>query len=197
MNKRKGILVALVFGLLLIGLSIVLFIERLLDTSILTYWWPLVLVAFGAAFILGLLMAPKGWAVLAIPGSVLITLGLILFYQLWFNLWGTWTYIWALLIVAFGVGIWIFNIQIKDRWLGIVGSILTGAGLLKYLLFGFIFEKLLHISESRIQATFLYIAIIVLTGVWIILTPWMFGKRKPKPAPELSKPGSPPTTISD
>lgn len=191
MNKRKGILIALIFGVLLIALATVLMVERIFDLHILTAWWPLAAGLFGVAFLLGLLLAPKGWAVLAIPASVLAMLALILLYQTRFNLWATWSYMWTLLIFAFGVGIWIFNIQIHEFWLRVVGGILTGLGLIKYLAFGFVFEKLLHISGSKTYATLPYTAFMILFGVWVILSPWIFSRRKVKPMATPSTPAAP------
>ena len=187
MIKRKGFALALVLGLLLIALGVVLLIERVWDIPILSAWWPLVVVIFGAAFFVSLLAGPKGLAFLAVPGSVLLMLGLILFYQSWFNLWSTWTYVWTLLIFALGIGFWIFNIQMKQPWSRILAGILIGIGLLKYLFLGFIFEKLVHISDSTLPATLVYVGVVILTGIWVILTPYFFGcccrKETPKVTP--------------
>lgn len=184
MVRRKGFVLALVLGLLLIALGVVLLIERIWDIPILSAWWPLVAVVFGAAFFVSLLAGPRGLAILAVPGSVLLMLGLILFYQSWFSLWSTWTYIWTLLIFALGIGFWIFNIQMKQRWIRILAGILIGIGLLKYLGLGFFFEKLIHISDSAMAATLVYVGVVILTGVWVILTPYFFGCCQQKVTPE-------------
>jgi hypothetical protein len=186
MVKRKGFALALVLGLLLIALGVVLLIERVWDIPILSAWWPLVLVVFGAAFFVSLLTGPRGLAFLAVPGSVLLMLGLILFYQSWFSLWSTWTYAWTLLIFALGIGFWIFNIQMKQRWIRILSGILIGIGLLKYLCLGFIFEKLIHISNSITAATLAYVGVVILTGIWVILTPYFFGYYQHKSTLEVT-----------
>lgn len=180
MYKRKCLALALVFGFLLIALGSILLVERVWDMAILANWWPLVLGVFVLAFLIALLLGPKGLAFLAVPAAFLLVLALILFYQFRFGLWTTWTYAWTLLLFAIGVGFWIFNIQMKEGWIRVLSGILIGLGLLKYLFFGFIFEKIVHISSSSKAATLAYVGVLILSGLWVILTPYFFGPHRHK-----------------
>jgi hypothetical protein len=74
----------------------------------------------------------------------------------------------------------------KQRWIRILSGILIGIGLLKYLCLGFIFEKLIHNSNSITAATLAYVGVVILTGIWVILTPYFFGYYQHKSTLEVT-----------
>ncbi len=64
--------------------------------------WPLIIVAIGGLFLLGALMGAPG---LAIPGSIIAGLGLLMYYQNMNDAWETWAFAWALIPGFVGIGI--------------------------------------------------------------------------------------------
>ena len=64
--------------------------------------WPLIIVAVGGLFLLGALMGVAG---LAVPGSIISGLGLMMYYQNANDAWETWAYSWTLIIGFVGVGV--------------------------------------------------------------------------------------------
>ena len=64
--------------------------------------WPLIIVAVGALFLFSALIGAPG---LAIPGSIITGIGLLLLYQNLNDAWESWAYAWALIPGFVGIGI--------------------------------------------------------------------------------------------
>jgi hypothetical protein len=126
----------LILGAILIGAGILFLFGEISGLISLGLLWPLIVVAIGIAFFIGMLLGGPGAGPLAIPGSILIIIGLILFVQNAFNTWETWTYAWALIIVAVGIGIWIHGAWSKRPELRLGGQKLIQTGLVLFVVFG-------------------------------------------------------------
>ncbi len=77
---RKNIL-GLSVGVALIGLGILFLLGQVLSINIMGFLWPVFILAAGAAFFIGMAMGGRAFGALAVPGSVITTVGLILFFQ--------------------------------------------------------------------------------------------------------------------
>lgn len=90
--------------LILVGLFFLLlpFFPNLADSINIEQLWPLIIVGVGGLFLLG---AVLGAPDLAIPGSIIAGIGLMLTYQNANNAWESWAYSWALIPGFVGVGI--------------------------------------------------------------------------------------------
>lgn len=70
--------------------------------------WPLIIVAVGGIFLLtAFLFQPP----MAIPGSILTGIGLMLYYQNLTGHWESWAYSWTLIPGFVGVGIWLMHMR--------------------------------------------------------------------------------------
>lgn len=129
-----------------------------------------------------------GW--LAIPGSVVTTVGLILMYQLTFNHLQSWAYAWALVLpTSVGVGL-----MIHGTWTGApetrkLGRSLALAGIIIFLLFGAFFELILRISGGS-PAAAICPALLILLGIGLLM------RRGEPSARAASASSSPPTAPS-
>jgi hypothetical protein len=74
--------------------------------------WPLIIVAIGGLFLLGALIGAPG---LAIPGSIISGLGLMMYYQNANDAWETWAYSWTLITGFVGVGL-IISQALEGNW---------------------------------------------------------------------------------
>ena len=74
--------------------------------------WPLIIVAVGGLFLLGALMGVPG---LAVPGSIISGLGLMMYYQNANDAWETWAYSWTLIAGFVGVGV-IISRTLEGNW---------------------------------------------------------------------------------
>ena len=183
-NKRIVFNWQLYLGLVLILTGGLFLADQFLSLHLMRFFWPLLVVIFGASFILGMLMAGKRGAGLAIPGTIITITGLLLFIQNTFSLWVTWAYAWALLISATGLGLLIMNSYFNRLGLRRVAGIIIGIGLTLFVLFGVLFEIILDISGTNLQSGVFLGGGLVMLGLFVIFSRPLFAKRLPKTKPE-------------
>ena len=156
----------LVFGAILIAVGILLFFGQTLDFFTQVDFWPFIIIAVGAVFFAGMLLGGKSAGPLAIPGSIISGIGLILLVQNALGLWETWSYSWALIILFVGIGIVIYGYwsekpdSVKGGWE------LARVGLILFLVFGMLFEfffSLIGISDR--QVTIFWPIVLIVIGV--------------------------------
>jgi hypothetical protein len=112
--------------------------------------WPFFIIVPGLLFFVGMVALGKPGAPLAVPGSIVTTVGLILFVQNLTGLWATWAYAWALIFpTAVGVGIAITGLWGDDTNAIRVGTVMAGIGLAILLFFAFFFEVILNLNGLR------------------------------------------------
>lgn len=177
-GQRKVFNWQMYFGIVLIVTGGLFLADQLIDYDIMTYFWPLLVVFLGATFFMGMVIAGKRGAGLAIPGSVITTIGLLLFIQNTFKLWVTWSYAWALLISATGLGLLIMNFYLKRISMRRVAGLLIGIGLLLFVIFGVLFEVILNISGTNLNSGLFLGGGLVLLGLFVLLSRSLFSKKK-------------------
>jgi len=179
------------FGVVLIVTGGLFLADQLLEVDIMTYFWPLLIVLLGVTFFIGMVVAGKRGAGLAVPGAVITMLGLLLFIQNAFNLWVTWSYAWGLLISATGLGLLLMNIYIKRVNLRRIAGLLIGIGLLLFVTFGMLFEVVLNISGTSMNSGLFLGGGLVLLGLFVILSRPLFSKKQKKLEVEEIQPEGP------
>ncbi len=102
-----------------------------------TISWPAIIWGLGVLFLLGALISSTG--PLAIPGTILGGLGLLLSVQKSSGAWGSWAYTWPL-IPAF-VGLGLILAFLKDRTIRKVGFSMLAWSLVAFALFGIFFAR--------------------------------------------------------
>src|SRR5512146_1756668 len=123
-------------GAALIGLGVIFLLGQVLRVDVMNFLWPVFILAAGAAFFIGMVAGGRAMGALAVPGSVITTVGLILFFQNLFGLWATWSYAWALIICGAGVGLLIFGSWSQLPDLRRAGQVVIGVGLVLFVVFG-------------------------------------------------------------
>jgi hypothetical protein len=96
-----------VVAVILIGLGILFLAVNFLDID-LGRVWPLIFFVIGAGFYTPALLMPQaraGLAALFIPGTIMIGLGVIFFYNTLTGDWGSWAYAWSLIPAFVGIGL--------------------------------------------------------------------------------------------
>lgn len=166
----------LYFGLVLVVTGGLFLADQLLGIDIMGYFWPLLIVLFGVTFFIGMLFAGKSGAWLAIPGTVITTTGILLFIQNSFDLWVTWSYAWALLISAAGVGMLIMNIYLKRTGLRRAAGLVIGIGLTLFVLFGVFFEVILDIAGTDVNSGIFLGGGLVLLGLFVVFSRALFSR---------------------
>jgi hypothetical protein len=143
----------MVLGIILVVVGCLFLALRVADISLGSHAWPLWLVVPGMAMLTGsLAIPPRNGLGLAVPGAILATVGLILWVQDVYGLYGTWAYAWALVApTAPGVAMLLYGAVRGDGALAADGlrTMLTGLGL--FLGFGLFLEGMIGISGHRIE----------------------------------------------
>ena len=167
-------------GVILVVAGGLFLVDQLTGLHLMRTYWPLLIVFLGLAFFVAMLVSRQTGSGLAIPGSLFVMIGLLLFIQQFFQLWSTWAYAWALLISAIGVGLLIMNISAKRVSLRRVAGLLIGIGLVLFLILGFFFEIILKISGPGVEGRVFFSAGVVLLGLFVLFSRPLFAKSHPE-----------------
>lgn len=163
--KNRG---SLVGGILLIVFGVLALFGQIFRGF--DFWgtfWPFFVIGFGAMFFVGMAAGGKSASGLAIPGSIISVIGLMLFVQNLTGHWESWAYSWAVIVISVGLGI-----LIMGYWSGDEGQRRAGWGVMKigailFILFGAFFEM---IFNSFGFARFLFPVVLIALGVYLILS---------------------------
>ncbi len=112
MHKQSSILIGLILifaGILFLVLQAFPDLAAQLDVA---GQWPLIIVGIGVLFILG---AVFGNPPLAVPGSIVAGIGLLLAYQNATGNWESWAYAWTLIPGFVGLGIMLMGALDHDK----------------------------------------------------------------------------------
>jgi len=160
---------SVIIGALLIAFGVLVFLGEIFK-SIIFQFWPLFIVAAGLMFFIAMFVAGKSTGFLAIPGSIITTIGLILFYQALTNQWETWSYAWALIPLSVGIGLWIFGKYSDLPELCSSGRQTMNVGLILFVVFGVFFELLIGISGHNRNNELLWPLALVALGIYLMLS---------------------------
>lgn len=158
-----------VIGAGLVALGVLLFLSRILSLEL----WPLICVAPGLLFFVAMFLGGEKLAPLAIPGSIITTVGMLLLYQANFNHYESWAYAWALVFPAsIGVGL-----IINGLWSGVDKLVRIGwrwfaVGLAIFGVLGVFFELLIGISDNA-MTNIVWPLLIIGAGILLLV------RRKP------------------
>ncbi len=123
-------------GLLLVIVGLVFLVARMGGGSA----WPLFVIVPGAAMLALALGGPRRNAGLAVPGSIVSMVGLILLVQQATGTFHAWSYAWGLVLASVGIGTFL-QASIEDDAAGQrEGAQLTLLGLALFAAFGAFFE---------------------------------------------------------
>ena len=170
MNKNRNI-TGIIFGVVLILIGIFSLFGRYFVFFNMDYLWPLIVIVVGAAFFVVMLLGDKSRGGLAVPGSILVTIGLILFVMNLTDTWEAWAYCWALIVCASGIGVcingqWSGQPELKQR-----GFATLRTGLILFIIFGVIMEFIFSISgQAHWGTVILWFVLLSLVGVYLLVT---------------------------
>lgn len=133
-SQGKGI------GLVLVILGILFLVFQFTNINIGWFAWPFFVIVPGVLFLAAGFMFKQSAAGLVIPGSIVTMIGLILFTQNVTGRFETWSYVWALIPTAVGIGIYLQGMLTQNDKLRTDGSRLVMIGLVLLVAFGAFFE---------------------------------------------------------
>jgi hypothetical protein len=138
-DTRGGASIGL--GVVLVALGALFLLEQFFDFGFGHWLWPFFVLVPGLLFFVGMLLGGKSAGGLAIPGTIVTTIGLLLLYQNTFNHFESWAYAWALIPLAVGAGMIIQGIWSERPAAVENGRRVAGIGLALFLI-GFVFFEL-------------------------------------------------------
>src|SRR4051795_12353379 len=89
---RNGQTSYFIAGIILMGLGGLFLIAQLLGGTFWAYFWPYLIIVAGLTFLAGMVYTGRGAGGLAIPGTIITTVGVILFFQNLLGWWQSWSY---------------------------------------------------------------------------------------------------------
>jgi hypothetical protein len=177
---------ALIAGSVLIFFGLVALASRFLRMD-----WGFVssiaILGFGALFFLGMLAGGRQSAALAIPGSIIGGIGLVILFESITGQWESMSYFWTLIIVFVGVGIYLMGWYGREANLKRAGGRVMKVGFILFVIFGAFFETLLFSFENLI-----FPVVLILLGAYLVLS--RFGWFARKQVEEPSEPTIPPAS---
>jgi hypothetical protein len=184
----------LVGGAILIGLGTLFLLGQFVHFSAWQYLWPLAMVGMGAIFFIGMVAGGKQAAGLAIPGSILSTLGLLMLFQNLTGHWETWSYGWTIIILAVGIGIFIMGAWTGNSTQRQSGLRVAGIGFVLFAVFGSFFELLLFRTDGSAWGQLVLPVALILAGLWLVIRRAGFWPRRTSDLPPdpMPQPPAPP-----
>ncbi len=165
----------LVVALILIGLGALFLLGQFFRFDFWSFAWPLFVIIPGLFFFVGMVLGGKSAGGLAVPGSMVTMVGLILLYQNTFNHWESWAYAWALIFpISCGIGLMIYG-----TWSNRPDQLRTGremlkVGLILFLVAAVFFELVIGISGRGTIVRYVLPVLLIGLGAYLLL-----GRRVP------------------
>ena len=190
MNTKRTNTGAMIGGAILIGVGLLALIAQFFPGG----WgnlWPFFIIGPGLLFFVGMFLGGKSAGPMAIPGSIITMIGLVLFYQNLTGHWESWAYAWTLILVAIGAGIYISGSWSANAAQRRSGWDLTKAGLILFVIFGSFFE-LVFSGFRRDFLQVVFPGLLILVGIYLILS--RSGLWKPR---QLAVPEQPVSVVKE
>lgn len=127
-----------VIGIVLIVLGVLVLFGRMAGVG--SYGWPLFVLVPGIALLVWAFLGGESTTALAIPGSIVTTIGLILLVQSLGNYYQSWSYAWGLIVSGVGFGIFLQGALTADHEREREGMRVVTVGLALFAAFGAFFE---------------------------------------------------------
>ena len=162
---------SLVGGSLLIIFGMLALLGKLFQNF--NFWntfWPFIIIGVGLLFFVGMFAGGKSVSGLAIPGSIVTTIGLMLFYQNITNHWESWSYGWTVILMAVGVGIFIMGAWGQNQSQRAAGLRVLRIGLIMFIIFGAFFELVFTAGRPFGLRSIVFPAALILLGLYLVLT---------------------------
>lgn len=161
---------SLVGGALLIIFGMLALLGQLFRS--LDFWgtfWPFIIIGMGILFLVGMLAGGRSVSGLAIPGTIITTIGLMLFYQNITNHWESWSYGWTVILMSVGVGIFIMGVWGQSQTQRAAGLRVLRIGVILFIIFGAFFELIFTAGRPFGLRAIIFPAGLILLGLYLIL----------------------------
>ncbi len=167
----------MVVGIVLIGAGVLFLLGQIFNMS--AFWhffWPFMVIGFGALFFVAMLVGGKQMAFMAIPGSIITVSGLMLLFQNLTADWASWSYGWTITIVSVGLGIYLMGAYEENEHRRQAGMSVMKVGVILFVIFGLFFGTFFAFFGSR---EYFFPVLLILLGAYLVISrTGLFGLRK-------------------
>ncbi len=175
-------------GLILVGVGVVLLAVQFFGGTT-HYLWPFFIIAPGAALVAVALGTGREMRKLAVPGTIITGLGLILFFQNLFNYYESWAYVWALIPFFVGLGMMLAAEEEAGEEGSEAARHLMTWSLTVFVIFAALFE--LFIFDGGVFAARIVLPVLLILAGAAFLLGWV-GPRAETHGDSDTKPGPQP-----
>jgi hypothetical protein len=112
----------------------------------------------------------KSMAGLAIPGSIIGGIGLMLLVQSLTGYWQSRAYGWTVILILVGVGVFIMGVYTSDEHRRQSGLRVVRVGVILFIIFGGFFELIFNAFQPRGVWQYLFPILLILLGVYLVVT---------------------------
>jgi hypothetical protein len=199
-KKRTRMEPGFVFGFILVALGVMFLIGQIFHISFWGFAWPFFVIIPGLLFFVGMVMGGPAAGPLAIPGSLITMVGLLLFYQNIFDHWESWAYAWTLIApTSVGIGLVIHGIWSNREGAIEAGKRIITIGLVMLICGVVFFELILDISHFRrgTVGRFVWPAILIAFGLFILFGRDRLRPRHRRPPVAIPEPPPPPDVFPE
>jgi len=133
-------------------------------------FWPFFIIGIGALFFVGMVAGGRSVSGLAIPGTIISTIGLMLFYQNITGHWESWSYGWTVILMSVGLGIFIMGVWGQNPTQRAAGLRLLRLGLIMFVIFGAFFELIFTSGMPFGLRSIIFPVALVLLGLYLVLS---------------------------
>ena len=162
---------SLVGGSLLIIFGLLALLGKLFQGF--DFWgtfWPFFIIGIGALFFVGMFAGGRSVSGLAIPGTIITTIGLMLFYQNITSHWESWSYGWTVILMSVGLGIYIMGFWGQNPTQRAAGLRVLRLGLIMFIIFGAFFELIFTSKMPFGLRSIIFPAGLILLGLYLVLS---------------------------
>ena len=155
---------ALIGGAALIACGLLSLVARIFSSLDWGFLWPFLIIAFGGLFFVAMFASGRQLSGLAIPGTIISGIGLILLFQNITGHWESMSYFWAMIVVFVGLGIYIMGWYGGDAGQKKSGAGVMKVGIILFIVFGSFFEMIFSPFSN-----FIFPILLMLLGAYLIL----------------------------
>jgi hypothetical protein len=163
-KRNPGTLVA---GSILIAFGLLALFGR--GIQFWSYLWPVILIAIGGLFFVAMFAGGKSLAGLAIPGSIVGVLGLMMLVQSLTSHWESWAYSWTVILISVGLGIFLMGVYAGDEPRRQAGLRVMRVGAIMFVIFGGFFELIFSAFQPHGIQRYIFPILLVLLGVYLVV----------------------------
>ncbi len=162
---------ALIVGSILIVFGLLALLSQFFSNfNFWNYLWPLIIIAFGGLFFVGMLAGGKSVSGLAVPGSIFSVIGLMMLFQNLTHHWESWAYGWTIILIGVGLGVFIMGAYTDNEYRRQSGIRVMKVGAILFIIFGGFFEMLFSAFRLNGLAQYIFPALLILLGLYLVVT---------------------------